>query len=153
MRHPGNKVRVISISVVVIFLFAVLLNPFIWILCGSTHFKEKVIEQLVYKALASNITDGITSKSEKAILLFDYINTHIFHKKRMDVAAIDVDFLKHLITGTGYCDQQAHTLMDLAKKVNIKARVLFLRGYDKVSHHTVCDLNLDGKFRIPLFFV
>ena len=133
---------------VTIFLFAILLNPFMWVFFGSTHFRESVIEQLVYKALVSKITHGIKSDREKAIKLFDYIDTHVFHKNRMDIAAIDVHFLKHLIRGTGYCDEQALTLMDLARKVSIRARVLYLRGYDSVSHHSVCDLYIDGKFRI-----
>ena len=138
----------ILLAGIFVFLILVLLNPFIWVLCGSTHFRQKVMEQLVHKSLVSEITFGITSDTDRALKIFDYIDTHIFHKERMDLAVIDTDFLKYLIKGTGYCDQQAHTLMDLAKKADLKARGLFLRGYDSISHHTVCELCLDGKFRI-----
>jgi tetratricopeptide (TPR) repeat protein len=146
-KAPMGKSKIIGL-IIVVFVLAVALNPFVWILCGSSHFRGKVIEQLVYKALVSKITYGITSEKEKAIRLFDYIDMHIFHKERLDLTPIDVNFLTYLLAGTGDCNHQAHTLMNLAQKANIRARVLFLRGYDKVSHHSVCELQLDGTFRI-----
>jgi tetratricopeptide (TPR) repeat protein len=66
----------------------------------------------------------------------------------MDLAVINTGFLKYLIKGTAHCDQQVRTLIDLAKKADLKARLLFLRGYDSISHHSVCEIYLDGKFRV-----
>lgn len=141
------KTRILIVSLI-IFVFLVLSNPLIWVLFGSTHLRAKVIEQIVYKALISKLTLPSSSETEKMIELFDYVDTHVFHKTNMDDSPFHVDLLKPLIRGTGYCDEQAGTLIALAAKEKIKGRLLYLRGYDSVSHHTVCDLYIDGKFRI-----
>lgn len=143
-----NRKRVI-IPILIISLSAVLLNPFTWVLFGSTHLREKVIEQLIYTVLVDKLTHELKSDLEKARRLFDYVDTHFFHKSPRTIPySIQDRYLKLLIRGTGYCDELAHLLIKLARNADIRGRVLHLRGYDNVSHHTVCDLYIDGEFRV-----
>jgi tetratricopeptide (TPR) repeat protein len=127
----------------------VLLNPFTWVLFGSTHLREKVIEQLIYTVLVDKLTHELKSDSEKARRLFDYVDTHFFNKPpRTNSYPIQDRYLKLLIRGTGSCSELAHLLIKLAKNADIRGRLLRLRGYDSVSHHSVCDLYIDGEFRV-----
>jgi tetratricopeptide (TPR) repeat protein len=143
-----NRKRLI-IPILIICLSAVLLNPFTWVFFGSTHLREKVIEQLIYTVLVDKLTHELKSDLEKARKLFDYVDTHFFNKPSEAIPySIQDRHLKLLIRGTGYCNDLAGLLIRLAKNADIKGRVLHLRGYDDVSHHTVCDLYIDGKFRV-----
>lgn len=140
-----------GIIAVIIFLFlaAVLLNPFAWVLFGSDHLREKVIEEVIYKVLVDKLTHELKSDWGKSKRLFDYVDTHFFNKEiGVTPKSIKDRFLRLLIRGTGYCDELAHLLIKLAKRADIRGRVIYLKGYDEVSHHTVCDLYIDGKFRI-----
>jgi tetratricopeptide (TPR) repeat protein len=143
-----NRIRLI-ILILIISLSAVLLNPFTWVLFGSTHLREKAIEQLIYTVLVEKLTHELKSDSEKARRLFDYVDTHFFNKPPRTISyPIQDRYLQLLIRGTGFCDELAHLLIKLAKNADIRGRLLHLRGYDSVSHHTVCDLYIDGEFRV-----
>jgi hypothetical protein len=89
------------LAVVFVFLIVVLSNPFIWVLFGSTQFREKVIEQLVHKALVSQIIRGSSSETDKALRLFDYIDTHIFHKASMGVSRHSKSCCCNILTAGG----------------------------------------------------
>jgi len=117
-------------------------------LAGSSHFREKIIETLVEEALTNNLIRGAESETDKAIKIFEYVDTHVFHFQRPEGSILNTPFLSFLIPGEALCDEQALTLMDLAGKAHIKASVIYLRGWDKISHHSVCELYLDGAFRI-----
>jgi tetratricopeptide (TPR) repeat protein len=123
-------------------------NPIVWMLPGSSHFKGKIIEALVEEALTTRLTSGAKSDTDKALALFQFVDTHIFHYQRPARSILNTSFLPFLIPGEAWCDEQALALMDLAGKAHIKASVVYLRGFDKISHHSVCELYLDGAFRI-----
>jgi len=45
-------------------------NPIVWMLAGSSHFREKIIETLVEEALTKNVIRGAESETDKAIKIF-----------------------------------------------------------------------------------
>ena len=123
-------------------------NPIAWMLAGSSHLRGKIIEDLVEEALTTRLIGRAKSETDKALALFHFVDTHIFHYQRPAGSILNTSFLPYLLPGEAFCDEQALALMDLAGKAHIKARVIYLRGYDKISHHSVCELYLDGAFRI-----
>lgn len=126
----------------------ILTNPIVWMLVGSNYFRTKIIEELVQETLASNLTRGLESETHKALALFEFVDTHIFHYQRLPKSMLNTSFLPYFIPGEAFCDEQALALMDLSDKVNITASVIYLRGWDEISHHSVCGMYLEGAFRI-----
>lgn len=138
------------ILIVVLSFFIFILIPFVP-LFGPDLLRDYTHKELVYKVITSKLTNDTNSDREKSLRLFYYVHTHLFipeNEKTMDKHP-----LNDLVRGIGRCDQQSNTLITLARKANIKGRLIFLRGYEKISHHSVNDLYIDGKFRIfdPLY--
>jgi hypothetical protein len=61
---------------------------------------------------------------------------------------LNTPFLPFLIPGEALCDEQPLALIDLAGKAHDKASVIYLWRYDEISHHSVCELYLDGAYKI-----
>ncbi|NQT06182.1 MAG: hypothetical protein HQ575_01430 [Candidatus Omnitrophica bacterium] len=139
-----SKITRFLFIVILLFLIASLL-PF-GTLLGPKVLRDYINRELAHKVIAEKVTQGAKSDEEKAIRLFDYLCTHIF--KVSNVYAVNEFPLNDILRGSAYCDQQANTLLWLARKAGIKGRLIFLRGYDEASHHSVCDLYIDGKYRI-----
>lgn len=136
--------------IIVLSFFIFILIPFVP-LFGPDLLRDYTHKELVYKVITSKLTNGNSSDREKSLKLFYYVHTHLFVPE--NVKTVDKHPLNDLIRGIGRCDQQSNTLITLARKVSIKGRLIFLRGYDKVSHHSVSELYVDGKYRIfdPLY--
>ncbi len=130
---------------VVLFLIFLIVAPFT-LLLGPTQLRDYIHRELVYKAIADKVTQGTKSDKEKALKLSYYVHTHLFTPAGAKV--VDMHPMNDLLRGIGWCDQQANTFITLARKVNIKGRLIFLRGYDMISHHSVCDLYLEEEYRI-----
>lgn len=120
-----------------------LMFPFT-LLLGPERLRDYAHRELVYKVIASKVTKGAITDREKALRLMSYVATHL--SRPTDI--VDVHPLNDLIRGVGWCDQQANTLITLARKCGIKGHLIFLRGYDMISHHSVCDLHINGEWRI-----
>jgi hypothetical protein len=129
-------------------ILVVATSPIVWMLAGPGHFRGEILEALVEESLATRLTGGAKSDTAKALALFLFVDTHIFHYQRPVRSILNTPFLPFLIPGEALCDEQSLALMDLAGKAHIKASVIYLRGYDKISHHSVCELYLNGAFRI-----
>ena len=119
-------------------------GPFIT-LFGPARLRDYVHKELVYKVITSRLAKKDASPKKKALALFEYVHTHLFSIK---AKVIDEHPLNDLIRGIGWCDQQANTLITLARKARINGHLIFLRGYDRISHHSVCELFIDGKYCI-----
>lgn len=130
-----------------IFVFLiVILAPF-FMLFGPTRLKDYLHKELVYKVIASKITRGLKTDEEKALRLMEYVHRHVV-TNQSGYKIIDKHPLNDLIRNVGVCDQVANTLVTLARKAHIKGRLIFLRGYQASSQHSLCDLYIDGEFRI-----
>ena len=143
-RRKGMK-RVFWTLIAVSLLIFFVLAPFILML-GPAGLRDYLHRELVYKVIADRVTSRAKSDREKALGLFYYVHTHLFTPEGAE--SVDKHPLNDLIRGIGWCDQQANTLITLARKAGIKGRLIFLRGYAMNSQHSVCDLYIDGKYRI-----
>jgi hypothetical protein len=76
-------------------------NPIVWMLAGPNHFREKIIETVVEEAPTNNFIRGAESETDKALKLFEYLNTHIFHSQRPAGSILKTPFLPFLIPGDG----------------------------------------------------
>lgn len=139
-----KNIRISFIIIIVTLFSAFFLLPFT-ILFGPARLRDYVHRELVYKVMVTKLTQGFKSDKEKALKLFYYVQTHL---NKPDKVVIDKHPLNDLIRGIGWCGQQANTLITLARKAHIKGRLLFLKGYEKVQQHSVCDLYINGKYRI-----
>ena len=142
--RPKIKRNIQILCITIIVLVVIFFAPFI-MLFGPPRLRNYVHKELVYKVIATKLTRGIKSDKEKALELFDYVHTHLFPIK---AEVIDKHPLNDMIRGIAWCDQQANMVITLARKVHIKGRLIFLRGYDKISHHSICSLYIDGKYRV-----
>ena len=111
---------------------------------GPSRLREGVLRQLTYKVIASKLTDGITSDREKALKVFWYVNEHLYTPPSSKPAGKSI--LDVLIRNVAWCDQQSDTLAVLARRFYVNGGWVALFGYDKVSHHSVCVLNINGKY-------
>jgi len=138
------KKTIITGIVVAIFLY--LIAPFAMLL-GPERLRDYIHRELIYKVITAKLTQGGKQDRQNALRLMDFVESHVLpHPAGSPV--IDKHPLNDLVRGMGACDQMANTLITLARKGGIKGRLIFLYGYDSVSHHSVCDLYIDGKFRI-----
>lgn len=135
--------RFLFLGFILVVIIALL--PF-GMLLGPKVLRDYINRELAHKVITEKITKDLKTDEEKAIRLFNYVCTHIF--KVTGVYAVNEFPLNDIVRGTAYCDQQANSLLWLARKAGIKGRLIFLRGYDSVSHHSVCDLYIDGRYRI-----
>ena len=138
----SKKILLLSVILAAIVLAA----PFT-LLLGPERLRDYMHKELVYKVIVDKLADGMKSDKEKALKLMDYVYRHV-PTNLPGFEVIDKHPLSDLFRGFGVCDQVANTLITLARKAHIKGRLIFLRGHKLSSQHSVCDLYIDGKFRI-----
>jgi hypothetical protein len=104
--------------------------------------------QLVYK----KATEGCKSNSSRVAALYQFVTTNVQTPPKSLLPKQIFPF-EILIEGTGYCDQQSNLLISLAEKGEIKGNLIFLRGFDHVSHHSVCEIDFDRGYKMfdPLY--
>jgi len=145
---PKMATKKIIILLVITIVSAVLIAPFA-ILFESQKRRTYLHKELIYKVIVSKSTEGLKTDREKALELLRYVHSHIFVNFPPGLDEVVIDHPLHdLILGIVGCDGMANTLIRLARKAGIKGRLIFLRGYDSSSHHSVCDLYVDGEFKI-----
>jgi len=140
MRNKALIYLVISVFIIVI------LAPF-FMLFGPARLKDYLHKELVYKVITSKVTRGLKTDEQKALKLMEYVHRHVV-TNQAGYKIIDKHPFNDLIRNVGVCDQVANTLITLARKAHIKGRLIFLRGYQESSRHSVCDLYIDGEFRV-----
>ena len=90
--------------------------------------------------------EGLTlqgkTEPEKAVILCEYlgvkVRNHKYGDQIDDIAAYEI-----LEKGFGACDQKALVLVALAEQAGIEGHLVYLYGYDSISHHTVAELKIN----------
>lgn len=100
-----------------------------------------MFEQVVYKPLVDSLTDGCTTDSAKALNVYNFLANNCQQPTGNQNPKYDntYDVLTHK---TASCDQQVWLLMHLLQLENIKTQMVFLYGYDSISHHSVAAVEI-----------
>jgi hypothetical protein len=140
MPHKMKKIIYIFIilSLVIIFVPLALLGP--------ERLRYYSMKELIYKVIATQITQGSGNDQENALKLFEYVHQNLYTP--INTKSTDEDQLHHLLRNVAWCDSQANILVALARKVGISGGWVALYGYDKISHHSVAVLHINGKYRM-----
>jgi transglutaminase-like putative cysteine protease len=82
------------------------------------------------------------TEPEKAVILCEYVGAKVRNHKAGDQID-DISAYEILEKGYGACDQKALVLVALAEQAGIEGHLVYLFGYDSVSHHTVAELKIN----------
>lgn len=139
-----NKAKKIIIGIVVV-IVSIYLLPFIAYLLVNNNNKQFMFEQVVYKPLVDSLTHGCKTDSAKAMNVYNFVANHCNQPQGSQNPKYNntYDVLTHK---TASCDQQVWLLMHLLQLENIKTQMVFLYGYDSISHHTVAEVKINGKW-------
>lgn len=88
---------------------------------------------------------GKLTETRKAIILSRYVGNNVRNHKDGDKID-DVSAYEILEKGYGACDQKALVLLALAEHKGIEGHLVYLYGYDSVSHHTVAELKINNSW-------
>lgn len=88
---------------------------------------------------------GKMNETEKAVILCKYVGKHVRNHKDGDKID-DVSAYEILEKGYGACDQKALVLLALAEQAGIEGHLVYLYGYDSISHHTVAELKINDSW-------
>jgi hypothetical protein len=121
------------------------LLPFVAYLLVNNNNKQFMFEQVAYKPLVDSIIQKAENDDQKAMLIYKYVadNTNEPQGNQNPKYNCTYDVLTHK---TASCDQQVWLLMALLRVEDIDARMVFLRGSDSISHHTVAEVDINGKW-------
>jgi hypothetical protein len=138
-------IRIIFILSLLLFCFYLI--PFVFLYRDKSN-----IDYLMFSIIAERSTRRCEDDSAKAMSIFKFVTNNLippdkFHLPN-DHSVFDILMYKY-----STCDQQAHVMINLARHVGINGRLIFLYGNDSISHHSVCDLEINGKYRMfgPFF--
>lgn len=141
-----NKSYKYSAVFILVMLLCFVFFPYITLFSGS-KVREYFFREISYRVIYEKITKNCHSDSARVLNLYRYVKEQIddppIGSKIKNGSPLDV-----LIEGTGYCDQQSDLLITLAGVGNIQGKLVFLFGYDSISHHAVCEILIDGKYRM-----
>lgn len=121
-----------------------------YILPFAVFFTSRQSPQTLYHFIRFNeIVDSLDVKGkteiEKAIVLCRYVGAKVRNHKNGDKID-DVSAYEILEKGYGACDQKALVLVALAEYTGIEGYLVYLYGYDSVSHHTVAELKINDSW-------
>jgi len=122
------------------------LSLFITLVAGQ-QIRDYFFREFAYQAVTKRIIGKAESDSAKAVLLYNYVSRNISAPMAGEVITDENPF-ETLVKGAGSCDQQSNLLITLAGVGGIKGRLVFLYGNDNISHHSVCELELENKYRM-----
>ena len=116
--------------------------PFLFIRLKKLDFPYTVLY-----SIAKQKTKSTRNSEEQIIQLYDFIRNTI----KVSTTTTTKNLLlgesgKHLVSKQGYCDEQCNTLLTLVNTINHKGRLIFLYGKDSISHHSVCEVEIDGHY-------
>jgi hypothetical protein len=133
---------IISIVAVIVFIY---LLPFFAYLLANKNTKQFMFEQVAYKTIADNITKDCSTDSAKTMKIYEFVVNRCREPKEGENPKYNntFDVFTHK---TASCDQQVWLMMALLRVENIDARMVFLRGYDSISRHTVAEVNINGHY-------
>jgi hypothetical protein len=134
--------KVVVIGVVLLTLFTA--APFLSLFLGSS-IRDFIFRELCYRILYDKITERCLDDACVAQAVFTFASEYIAVPSPADETK-DLSPLEVIADGHGWCDQQANVMITLAGMGGIEGNLLFLYGYDSISHHSVCELEVNGKF-------
>ena len=151
-----TKFRPKFLHIIVFTILCFCLIPFLSLFAGK-KIRDFCFREISYQILFDKATAGYEGDSAKSIQLYKFVNENVSVPNENFIAKDDNPF-DIIIDGVGYCDQQANILITLACVGGIKGNLVFLYGFDSVSHHSVCELKINGKYRMfdpfyKLFFL
>jgi len=112
---------------------------------GIEKVREFLYKEISYQFVADEVVGDEKDEEKAAILLCNYIHTHL------NVAGgevMDRDSWNDLVRGIAWCDQQSWALATLLSKCNIYARFAMLKDRKGSSPHTVTEVFLSGDWKI-----
>lgn len=128
----------------------ILTSPFLPLL-GPTQLRDYMYRELAYKVIVENLVSESDTDVEKSLKIQNWVFQTEYPVDRFEI--IDGSALLDFLKGVGFCDKLSKGVINLTKKLNIDGRVTSLYGSYKVSHHTVAELEIDGKYKVfdPFF--
>lgn len=138
MKKKGVKILVIVVGITTCFYFL----PFLFLFQGRDY-----TNHLLLNSIAQRKTEDSENDSLSSIQLFHFVMNYFKFPDNQHYVK-DVGVTNILQYQFASCDQQANVLITLARFKDIDGRLLFLRGNDSISGHSVCELEIDGKYRI-----
>lgn len=111
----------------------------------SKETQNSLKEYLAMKLKVEELIDKKESEDLSVSKVFRFVADSIKHPSINEKAGPKSAY-EVLQTRSGSCDQQVLLLNQLLNVLNIQARMVFLFNEDSVSHHTVSEINLDGRW-------
>jgi len=138
-----RKYRNACLSILVLFLFFYLI-PFFVLITGSLS-RNYIFREISYRTLYNKITLNDLTDSAKAISIFNFaINT--ISNQPDNFFPKDLNQLDIIFEAVGSCDQQSNVIITISGIGGIKGNLQFLYCNDSISHHSVCELFINGKY-------
>lgn len=134
------------ITYIIILAVAVYLLPFV-VVSVSSKARMFCNNQIAFADIEKKITDNQPNDSAKAIAIYEYVRQNTINPEP-DYVIKNLEPLEILNNKIASCDQQSYLIILLSRLANIDGRLIFLRGNDSVSRHSVCELKIDGKYRM-----
>ena len=143
---PKNKLSLILLGLAILILF-----PFITLLLPSRprdYFCNEMSLQILYKKITENDSDD----SSRVMSIYHF-TTSTMKVPPKSLKPKTLFPFQLLLEGTAYCDQQSNIMLSLAEKGNIKGNLIFLNGFDSISHHSVCEIMMGREYKMfdPLY--
>lgn len=108
---------------------------------------EKNYNSILMEHVSGRVTTGCDTFEEKVESLRNFVHENVHpvsgEENRLDTVGID-----KLISGVGWCDQQARVFMQLAKKQGITTRLLFLKSENGSSPHSIAEAKYKDRWVI-----
>lgn len=146
IKHPIEPFLTKFISRLLVMMVAVYIFglPFIFNYT-SKETQESLDEYILLKSKVNSLVDYNESEDQIVLKLFRFVVDSIVEptnfEKTVPKRAIEV-----LQTKKGSCDQQVLLFMQCLTVMDVEARMVFLFDEDSVSHHTVSEVNVNGKW-------
>lgn len=141
-----NKLSLIlsGLAIFIIFPFITLLLP----TRPRDYFCNDMSLQILYKKITENDSDD----SSRVLSIYHFTTSTMNVPPKSLIPKTLFPF-QLLLEGTAYCDQQSNIMLSLAEKGNIKGNLIFLNGFDSVSHHSVCEIIMGREYKMfdPLY--
>ena len=109
---------------------------------------EKRYSKIICYYVARSLTDDSDNFNGKIASIRSFVHENVLpihaYPNKLDVLA-----LEKLLSGIGWCDQQARVFMQLARSIGVTTRLLFLRAESGASPHSIAEaLAPDGRWVI-----
>jgi hypothetical protein len=102
----------------------------------------------LFRATAARLVAGRDGNMSRLSALMEWTYENVRPSYAAPSRVVFDDAYRIAKRGFGYCDQSAHVFATLATYAGYRSRLWFLRGADGVSHHSVAQVDLDGRWVI-----